>query len=131
VTEILRRSKSCPPSRADASDDGAYRRAGHGATKWLVVAVAVAVALYLSVPAAAYIVWVATSAFLGVRDDPGVLLGVICVIAAVAHFVAGAGAYLVNRASRSRRRGVMRGAVACAAVGVLSTLFAVLLMGPF
>lgn len=95
------------------------------------MAVAVAVALYLSVPAAAYFIWVATSAFLGIREDPDVLLGIICVIAAVAPFVAGAAAYLVNRASPSRRRGVMRGAVACAAVGVLSTFFAVLLMGPF
>jgi hypothetical protein len=95
------------------------------------VAVAVGVALCLSVPAAAYFVWVATSAFLGIREDRDVLLGVVCVIAAVSPFAAGAGAYLVNRASRSRRRGVMRAALACAAAGVLSTLFAVLLMGPF
>lgn len=95
------------------------------------MAVVGAIALYLSVPAATYFVWVATSAFLGIRDDPDVLLGIICVIAAVAPFATGAAAYLVNGASRSRRRGVMRAALACAAVGVLSTLFAVLLMGPF
>lgn len=112
-------------------EDGAPRRSGRGGTKWLAVAVAVAVALYLSVPVAVYFVWVATSAFLGIRDDPDVLLGIICVIAAVAPFAAGAAGYLLNRASCSRRRGLMRGAVACAAVGVLSTFFAALLMGPF
>ena len=118
-------------ARDTSADDSTLRSTGRGATKWLIVGAAVAVALYLSVPAAAYFVWVATSAFLGIRDDRNVLLGVVCVIAAAAPFVAGMAAYSSTVQLRSRRRGVMRGALACAAVGVLSTFFAVLLMGPF
>lgn len=113
------------------SHEEVRRRAWTGYLKWLAVGATSTAALYLAVPVAGYFLWVATSAFFGIRDEPDYILGVVSVTAAVAPFAAGAFTYRANRASRSRRRGLMRAAIACAGVAVICTLFAVILMGPF
>lgn len=99
--------------------------------RWAPAGVIGALAVYLAVINGAYWLWVATSAFLAIRDDRDTLLGAESVVLAAAPFGA---AWVVLRSARRRTSSAAAWTwttLAMTATAFLCLIWAVLISGPF
>ncbi|HUQ38728.1 MAG TPA: hypothetical protein VM030_01115 [Acidimicrobiales bacterium] len=87
---------------------------------------------YLAFFNAAWWLWVANSAFRGIRGPTDIGLGVQCVVMTVAPLAVAGGTYWWTQPSRrSRRRRLVMSALAGIGLTLIAVLYSALLAGPF
>ena len=107
------------------------RSTGGELLRWAVVAIAVVAAGYLAAATTAFWVWVANSAFRGIREEQDIGLGLICVGFVVAPVAGSVVAYRYRRSARSSRRGIGRAAATMLGLQTVSFVCGVVASGPF
>ena len=99
---------------------------------WAVAVVAGLSGAYLAVINVGYWLWVANSAFRGLREPQDIPLGLLSVALAIGPIFAGVGTFAYRRRSGSLGlRCFISAAAAVVGASFLCMLFAALLMGPF
>lgn len=97
--------------------------------RWAALALSLAATAFVAVPTSAYWLWVAESAFLGVREPADFRLGMTSVGMALVPVVAGATGWLLCGRQRDRRRvsraaSVLAVAAAASLVPAIAAAFA-------
>ncbi|UDY36085.1 hypothetical protein [Dermatobacter hominis] len=100
-----------------------HRRAVSAPLRWAALIASVAATFYLSLPVSAYWLWVADSAFRGIREAADPSLVVVAVAMALLPLVGGVGSWFWCNRTRSWSR-VTRSAVSFCAVVATSVVTA-------
>jgi hypothetical protein len=98
---------------------------------WALLAVTGALYLLVVIQTGAYWLWVAQSAFLGIRDDAEPTLGVFSVLVAVVPVAASVFVWFAGRRDNWWVRRLCGALGAGVAMGFVTTLIAAFMMGPF
>jgi len=99
--------------------------------RWALAMALVVAAGYFAAVSFAFWIWVANSAFRGIREEQSIGLGVVCVCFVVAPAAGSAVAYRIGRPRRSTRRGIARAAATMLVLQTISFVCGAIASGPF